>query len=62
MVDPNTWREVEPEHVAEIDTAIEHLLGLIGGLSNKMVVASACLYVIEKIDEFMGMGRDTNPN
>jgi hypothetical protein len=51
---PTNWRQVEPEHAAEIDEAIDKVIAALERLAiatgDRMIEAAATGYVIERLD------------
>ena len=51
---PTNWRQVKPDHAAEIDEAIDKLIAALGRLAiatgDSMIEAAATGYAIERLD------------
>jgi hypothetical protein len=54
---PTNWRQVEPEHAAEIDEAIDNVIAALERLAiatdDTMIAAAATGYAIDRLDAWL---------
>jgi hypothetical protein len=54
---PTNWRQVEPEHAAEIDAAVDNVIAALKRLADAtgdtLIDAAATGYVIARLDEWL---------